>query len=58
MFVGIKGTISQIGLRYWLGVVKQQAITSINADQDLSCYMASLGYSELKKKICHCLKGL
>ena len=40
--------ISQHWLRWWLGAVRQQAITWANFDPDLSHHMASLGPNELK----------
>ena len=40
--------ISQHWFRYWLGAVRQQAITWTNVDPDLSRHMASLGHNELK----------
>ena len=39
--------ISQHWFRWWLGAVRQQAITWANVDPDLCCQMASLGLSEL-----------
>ena len=39
--------ISQHWFRWWLGAVRQQAITWANVDPDLCCHMASLGHSEL-----------
>ena len=40
-------TISQRWFRYWLGAIRQQAITWANVDQDLCRHMASLGHIEL-----------
>ena len=37
---------SQHRLRYWLGAIRQQAITCTNVDPDLCCHMASLGHIE------------
>ena len=39
--------ISQHWFRWWLGAVRQQAITWASVDQDLQCHMASLGPNEL-----------
>ena len=39
--------MSQHWFRYWLGAVRQQAITWINVDPDLSRHMVSLGHNEL-----------
>ena len=33
--------------RYWLGVIRQQAITWAHGDPNLCCLMASLGHNEL-----------
>ena len=38
---------SQHWFRYWIGAVRQQAITWANVDPDLYCHMASLGHNEL-----------
>ena len=38
---------SQHWFRWWLGTVRQQAITWANVDPDLCCHMASPGHSEL-----------
>ena len=39
--------ISQHWFRYWLGAIRQQAITWTSVDQDLQRHMASLGPNEL-----------
>ena len=39
--------ISQHWFRWWLGAVRQQAITGTNVDLDPCRHMASLGHSEL-----------
>ena len=39
--------ISQHWFRWWLGAVKQQAITWTSVDQDLQRQMVSLGPNEL-----------
>ena len=33
--------------RYWLGVIRQQAITSVNVDPELYSHMPSLGHNDL-----------
>ena len=40
--------ISQHWFKYWLGAVRQQAITWANVDSDLCRHMASLGHNVLK----------
>ena len=40
--------ISQHWFRWWLGVVRQQAITWANVDPDLCHHMVSLGHNELR----------
>ena len=49
--------ISQHWFRYWLGAVRQQAITWTNVDQDPCHHMASLGHNELKRQL-HTLSSL
>ena len=44
--------ISQHCFRYWLGAVRQQAITWANVDPDLCRHMASLCHNELMKYLC------
>ena len=39
--------ISQHWFRWWLGAVRQQAITRANVNPDRCCHMASLGHNEL-----------
>ena len=39
--------ISQHWFRWWLGAVRQQAITWVNVDPDLCRHMVSLGHNEL-----------
>ena len=41
--------ISQHWSRWWLGAIRQQAITWANADSELCCHIASLGHNELRK---------
>ena len=38
-------------LRWWLGAIRQQAITSANFDQDLGLFMLLLGRNKLKSII-------
>ena len=48
--------ISQHWFRWWLGAVRQQAITWTNVDPDLCRHMVSLGQNELTH--CHAYKQL
>ena len=43
--------VSQYWFRWWLGAVRQQAITWANVDPDLCRHMASLGPNELSMKM-------
>ena len=45
--------ISQNWFRYWLGAVRQQAITWANFDQDLCLHKTSLGHKELIYGLLH-----
>ena len=46
--------ISQHWFGYWLGAVRQQAITWANVDLDPCCHMVSLGHNELKSPDPNC----
>ena len=50
--------IIQHWIRWWLGAIRQQAITWANVDLELWCHMASPGHSELMHTITYLLQSL